>query len=181
MITLAPCSESSSAVARPMPRAEPVTIATLSSRTPMAEEDIGGPRISRGPPSYYGVVVLRANVSVFEYAPVRSGAVAPMCWRNVIAETALDTGSNHVPGAMSTCSASGSEKAPLVRRPGSDTVSAASPALEITLAVVDAVYVRSVPATNVPKEGVAPSVSESVAGTDALTAPVVFVYAVTPR
>src|SRR3954470_17510168 len=33
--TLAPCSLSNSAVARPMPRAEPVTIATLSSRTPM--------------------------------------------------------------------------------------------------------------------------------------------------
>ena len=39
MITLAPCSLSSSAVARPMPRAEPVTIATLSSRTPMREHD----------------------------------------------------------------------------------------------------------------------------------------------
>src|SRR5919107_2889081 len=36
MSTLAPCSESSSAVARPMPRADPVTIATLSSRTPMS-------------------------------------------------------------------------------------------------------------------------------------------------
>src|SRR5918998_4362902 len=36
MSTFAPCSESSSAVARPMPRAEPVTIATLSSRTPMS-------------------------------------------------------------------------------------------------------------------------------------------------
>src|SRR3954451_1391238 len=35
MSTLAPCSESSSAVARPMPRADPVTIATLPSRTPM--------------------------------------------------------------------------------------------------------------------------------------------------
>src|SRR3712207_1721324 len=35
MSTLAPCSASSSAVARPMPRADPVTIATLSSRTPM--------------------------------------------------------------------------------------------------------------------------------------------------
>src|SRR3954454_14630252 len=33
--TLAPCSDSSSAVALPMPRALPVTIATLSSRTPM--------------------------------------------------------------------------------------------------------------------------------------------------
>ena len=38
MITFAPCSLSSSAVARPMPRAEPVTIATLSSRTPMAKD-----------------------------------------------------------------------------------------------------------------------------------------------
>src|SRR5919107_121697 len=36
MSTLAPCSASSSAVARPMPRADPVTIATLSSRTPIA-------------------------------------------------------------------------------------------------------------------------------------------------
>src|SRR4051812_45695666 len=35
MRTLAPCSLSSSAVARPMPRAEPVTIATFPSRTPM--------------------------------------------------------------------------------------------------------------------------------------------------
>ena len=34
--TLAPWLLSSSAVARPMPRAEPVTIATLSSRTPIA-------------------------------------------------------------------------------------------------------------------------------------------------
>src|SRR3954447_26787325 len=37
MSTFAPCSLSSSAVARPMPRAEPVTIATLSSRTPMCQ------------------------------------------------------------------------------------------------------------------------------------------------
>src|SRR3954470_7079299 len=35
MSTLAPCDDSSSAVARPMPRADPVTIATLSSSTPM--------------------------------------------------------------------------------------------------------------------------------------------------
>jgi hypothetical protein len=37
--TFAPCSESSSAVARPMPRADPVTIATLPSRTPMSSPD----------------------------------------------------------------------------------------------------------------------------------------------
>src|SRR3954470_12711624 len=39
MTTFAPCSDRSSAVARPIPRAEPVTIATLSSRTPMARHD----------------------------------------------------------------------------------------------------------------------------------------------
>src|SRR5215217_4399295 len=39
--TLAPCSDSSSAVARPMPRADPVTIATLSSRTPMSSLRFG--------------------------------------------------------------------------------------------------------------------------------------------
>src|SRR3954469_4243504 len=35
MRTFAPCELSSSAVARPIPRADPVTIATLSSRTPI--------------------------------------------------------------------------------------------------------------------------------------------------
>src|SRR4051812_17109496 len=39
--TLAPCSDSSSAVALPMPRALPVTIATLSSRTPMHDLLVG--------------------------------------------------------------------------------------------------------------------------------------------
>src|SRR4051794_37333346 len=50
MTTFAPCSLSSSAVARPMPRAEPVTIATLSSRTPMAVTIVGDPPIG-GPPT----------------------------------------------------------------------------------------------------------------------------------
>src|SRR4029077_5350190 len=36
MSTLAPCAASSSAVARPMPLAEPVTIADFPSSTPMA-------------------------------------------------------------------------------------------------------------------------------------------------
>src|SRR3954453_2236697 len=48
MTTLAPCSDSSSAVARPMPRAEPVTIATLSSRTPIPRT-ISGPLQPVGP------------------------------------------------------------------------------------------------------------------------------------
>src|SRR5215218_1148881 len=39
--TLAPWALSSSAVARPMPRAEPVTIATLSSRIPIARSYCG--------------------------------------------------------------------------------------------------------------------------------------------
>ena len=42
MTTFAPCSESSSAVARPMPRADPVTIATLSSSTPMVSSSFSG-------------------------------------------------------------------------------------------------------------------------------------------
>src|SRR3954471_18705302 len=50
MTTFAPCALNSSAVARPMPRAEPVTIATLSSRTPMAVTIVGGPPIG-GPPT----------------------------------------------------------------------------------------------------------------------------------
>ncbi len=42
MTTFAPCSESSSAVARPIPRADPVTIATLSSSTPMVSSSFSG-------------------------------------------------------------------------------------------------------------------------------------------
>src|SRR3954451_158527 len=50
--TLAPCSARSSAVARPMPRAEPVTMATLSSRTPMGlllQTVVSGARDARSP------------------------------------------------------------------------------------------------------------------------------------
>ena len=46
---------------------------------------IGRPAVSRRrPASAYGVVVHSVNVSVFEYAPVRSASVAPMCCLNVI-------------------------------------------------------------------------------------------------
>ena len=48
---------------------------------------------------------------------------------------------------------------------GSETLSVASPALEITFAVVEAVYSRSTPAVNAPNVAGGPSVSESVAGT----------------
>ena len=113
MTTLAPCSDSSSAVARPMPRAEPVTIATLSSRTPIPRK-IWGPAL-RGPPTDYGLVVLEVNVSVFEYAPVRSGSVDPMCWVKLIVTGTVETGADHVDFLKPTCSASGSENAPFVR------------------------------------------------------------------
>src|SRR4051794_19297750 len=88
-----------------------------------------------------------------------------MCWRNVIVAVALDTGPLQVAGAISTRSGSSSEYAPLVRRPGSETVSAASAAVLITVAVVLAVYSRSTPGVNAPNDAAAPSASESVAGT----------------
>ena len=54
---------------------------------------------------------------------------------------------------------------------GSLTVSVASPALEITLAVVVAVYSRATPGVNAPKLAGAPDVSDSVAGTVPPTPP----------
>src|SRR3954466_4117686 len=47
MTTLAPCELSSSAVARPMPRADPVTIATLSSSTPIRDSLCSAPGKAR--------------------------------------------------------------------------------------------------------------------------------------
>src|SRR4051812_19472770 len=95
-----------------------------------------------------------------------------MCWRNVIATGSLETGPVHDAFENSTRSASGSENAPLVRWPGSLTDSVASPAVEITLAVVDAVYSRSTPGWKAPKLAGAPSVSDSVAGTVPPTPPI---------
>src|SRR5262245_51914607 len=68
-------------------------------------------------------------------------------------------------------SAAASENVPLTRWPGtfvlgSATLSVASPADEITLAVPDAVYVLPTPGANAPKLGLlAPSDRLSVAGT----------------
>ena len=53
-----------------------------------------------------------------------------MCWWNVIADTAFETGPFQVAGAMSTPSGSGRLNAPLARWPGSETVSVASAAVE---------------------------------------------------
>ena len=96
---------------------------------------------------------------------MRRATFAPMCWRNVIATAALDTGPVQLAGVISTRSASGSENVPLVRLPGSETLSVASPAVLMTLAVEVAVYSRSTPGTNAPKLAGVPSVRLSVAGT----------------
>ena len=65
---------------------------------------------------------------------------------------------------------------PLTRRPvalalGSATLSVASPAVEMTLAVVPAVYVLPMPGVNAPNAAGVPSVSASVAGTVPLAVP----------
>src|SRR3712207_1937085 len=93
----------------------------------------------------------------------------------LIVTASLETGPSYVlivagrvePWTLSGC---GRKKGPLTRWPGfcvlvSLAVSVASPAVEITLAVVLAVYVRATPGTNAPKLAGVPSVSESVAGT----------------
>ena len=54
---------------------------------------------------------------------------------------------------------------------GSATLSSASPAVEMTLAVVEASYVFVMPGVNAPNEAGVPSVSDSVAGTVPPTAP----------
>src|SRR6201991_2265788 len=68
------------------------------------------------------------------------------------------------------CSACGSENAPLTSLPallvlGSATERAASPAVEMTLAVVEAMYSPATPGTKDPSWAALPRPSESVAGT----------------
>src|SRR4051794_12979378 len=68
------------------------------------------------------------------------------------------------------CSGCGSTNVPLTRWPvptedGSATLKSASPAVESTVALVDARYVFVMPGVNAPNEAGAPSVSDSVAGT----------------
>ena len=59
-----------------------------------------------------------------------------MCCLNAIVTGSLDTGADHVLLENATCSGSGSVNAPLLRWPGSPTLSVALPAVEITFAVV---------------------------------------------
>src|SRR4051794_18058495 len=105
-----------------------------------------------------------------------------MCWRNAIATGPLLTGPAYVSSVSGeplsgangapalACSGSASEEAPLTRRPeavapASLTVSTASPAVLMTLAVLPASYVRSTPGVNAPNVAAVPIVSASVAGT----------------
>src|SRR3954453_13142006 len=104
-----------------------------------------------------------------------------MLWENAICTGSLEIGPVHVfttvgSGLPPTSSGAARENVPLTRRPeavvdGSVTDSAASPALEITVAVVLAVYVPFTPGMKAPSDGAVPSVSESVAGTVPLMPP----------
>ena len=76
--------------------------------------------------------------------------MAPMCWRNVIATAALDTGPVQLAGLSSTRSGSGSANDAVHQVARAPTrVSAASPAVLITVAVVD----RRVLAVDAGREG----------------------------
>src|SRR5215207_9275323 len=83
---------------------------------------------------------------------------------NVMSTGALETGSIHDALENSTRSGSARENAPLVMRPGSDTLNVASPAVLITFAVVVASYSFATPGVNAGKEAV-PTFRLSVAGT----------------
>src|SRR5690348_8167288 len=98
-----------------------------------------------------------------------------MCWLKPIATESLDAGAVQLDFDSETCSGSGSENAPLARWPGSDTLSVAPAAVDTTFAVVDAVYVLSMPAMNEPNVAGPPSVSDRVAGVFADTVVVLLV------
>ena len=77
----------------------------------------------------------------------------------------MDTGALHAAGVSSTCSGCASVNVPLARWPGSETLSVADPAVEVTVAVVEAVYSRAMPGMKAPRVTGPGSESASVAGT----------------
>src|SRR4029079_16673001 len=96
---------------------------------------LGGVSESRSPT--YGFVVLRVNVSVLLYAPVRSGSLAPMTWVNVTGTASFEVGALHVLTTPRPCSGWASANAPLTSLPvlvglGSATERGAAPARETT-------------------------------------------------
>ena len=86
----------------------------------------------------HGFVVASVNVSVAAYAPVRSASFAPIDCLKAIANASLETGPVQAAFAGATTTGWASENAPLLSVPG-ETESAASPAVEVTFAVVAAV------------------------------------------
>src|SRR3954447_13674363 len=91
----------------------------------------------------YGVVVLRVNVSVLLYVPVRSGSLAAIDCLNVIGTGSLEVGADQVLMTPRPCSGVARANVPLTSLPvlvalGSATDRVASPAVETTVAVVDA-------------------------------------------
>src|SRR3954447_1673208 len=99
-----------------------------------------------------------------------------MACLKTIGTASLEVGADHVRTAPSPCSGCASKKAPFTRWPvatgdGSFTDSVASPAVEVTVEVIDASYSFAAPGVNAPRDAGAPSVSDSVAGTVPPTPP----------
>src|SRR4051812_22675557 len=123
-----------SSIIRPQPVDEtPHGAPTMNGRCTADEDQLN-----------YGVVVLSVNVSVLPYAPVRSGSLAAIDCLNVIGTDSLEVGAAQVLIVPRPCSGVARAKEPLTSRPvatelGSATLSVASPAVEITVAVVPAV------------------------------------------
>ena len=67
---------------------------------------------------------------------VRKGSVALMCCVNEMFTGSFAVGPDHADFENATCNGSPSAKLPFIRCPGSETLSAASPALEMMFAVI---------------------------------------------
>ena len=104
--------------------------------------------------------------------PVRSASLALIACLNVIVTASLETGAVQADLLKRTCSGCGQRERPVdqVAR-GRSRVSAASPAVVTTLAVVVAVYSFATPGVNAPNVAAGPIVSASVAGTVPPTSP----------
>src|SRR5690349_6192009 len=142
-------SSGSGAGPRASPRRRGEGLCSAAAATP------GGRRGSR---SGHGVVVDSVNVRVLLYVPVRSASLAPIDCLKLIVTASLEVGADQVfsvvglvepptaanaPPALA-CSACGNANVPLTSLPvlvelGSATDRVASPAVEITLAVLEAV------------------------------------------
>ncbi len=107
-------------------------------------------------------------MSVALWLPVRSASFAPIAWVKRIANASLETGPVQADLSGATATGCASVYVPSASR-ADETDSAASPAVEVTEALVDAVQAFATPAVNAPNEAGGPSVSESVAGTVPLT------------